>query len=238
MSKLHIITPVKDSLETTLRTIDGIMSPEIDANFNYTIYNDFSSDETTQQLTNESEKQGFSLVNLKDITSHPSPNYLLILQVAQKKAIAENAHLLIVESDVIVEKNTIQKMVDSVDSLQNPGMIAAVTTSEDGNINFPYLYAQKFSSGIIETKKRLSFCCTLLTNRYLSSFDFENLNPEKSWYDVFISHKSVELGYKNYLMTSLPVVHLPHSSRPWKNLKYTNPLKYYWKKLIDNRDKI
>ena len=238
MSKLHIITPVKDSLETTLRTIDGIMSSEIDANFSYTIYNDFSSDETTQQLTTESEKQGFSLVNLKNITSHPSPNYLLILQAAQKKAIAENAHLLIVESDVIVEKNTIQKMVDSVDSLQKPGMIAAVTTSEDGNINFPYLYAQKFNLGIIETKKRLSFCCTLLTNRYLSSFDFENLNPEKSWYDVFISHKSVELGYKNYLMTSLPVVHLPHSSRPWKHLKYTHPLKYYWKKLIDNRDKI
>ena len=238
MNKLHIITPVKDSLETTLRTIDGIMRSEIDANFSYTIYNDFSSDETTQQLTNESEKQGFSLVNLKDITSHASPNYLLILQAAQKKAIAENAHLLIVESDVIVEKNTIQKMVDSVDSLQNPGMIAAVTTSEDGNINFPYLYARKFSSGIIETKKRLSFCCTLLTNRYLSSFDFENLNPEKSWYDVFISHKSVELGYKNYLMTSLPVVHLPHSSRPWKQLKYTHPLKYYWKKLSEKRDKI
>ena len=238
MSKLHIITPVKDSLETTLRTIDGIMRSEIDANFSYTIYNDFSSDETTQKLTTESEKQGFSLVNLKNITSHPSPNYLLILQAAQKKAIAENAHLLIVESDVIVEKNTIQKLVDSVDSLQKPGMIAAVTTSEDGNINFPYLYAQKFNSEIIETKKRLSFCCTLLTNRYLSSFDFENLNPEKSWYDVFISHKSVELGYKNYLMTSLPVVHLPHSSRPWKHLKYTHPLKYYWKKLIDNRDKI
>jgi len=238
MSKLHIITPLKDSLETTLRTIDGVMSSEIDANFSYTIYNDFSSDETTQKLKTESEKQGFSLVNLKDITSHPSPNYLLILQVAQKKAIAENAHLLIVESDVIVEKNTIQKMVDSVDSLQKPGMIAAVTTSEDGNINFPYLYAQKFSSGINEIKKRLSFCCTLLTNRYLSSFDFENLNPEKSWYDVFISHKSVELGYKNYLMTSLPVVHLPHSSRPWKQLKYTHPLKYYWKKLSEKRDKI
>jgi hypothetical protein len=238
MSKLHIITPVKDSLETTLRTIDGIMSSEIDANFSYTIYNDFSSDETTQQLTTESEKQGFSLVNLEEITSHASPNYLLILQVAQKKAIAENAHLLIVESDVIVEKKTIQKMVDSVDSLQNPGMIAAVTTSEDGNINFPYLYAQKFNSGIIETKKRLSFCCTLLTNRYLSSFDFENLNPKKSWYDVFISHKSVELGYKNYLMTSLPVVHLPHSSRPWKQMKYTHPLKYYWKKLSEKRDKI
>jgi len=46
------------------------------------------------------------------------------------------------------------------------------------------------------------------------------------------------LGFKNYLMTSLPVLHIPHSSRPWKHLKYTNPLKYYWKKLTEKRDKI
>jgi len=238
MNKLHIITPVKDSLETTLRTIDSIMKSKINIDFSYTIYNDFSSIETTQRLTSESEKQGFSLVNLEKITSHPSPNYLLILQTAQKKAIVENAHLLIIESDVIVEKDTIQKMVDSVDTLTKTGMVAAVTTDLAGKINFPYLYAQKFSSGVIETKKRLSFCCTLLTNSYLSKFDFENLNPEKSWYDVFISHKSVELGFKNLLMTSLPVLHLPHSSRPCKQLKYTHPLKYYWKKLTEKRDKI
>ena len=57
-------------------------------------------------------------------------------------------------------------------------------------------------------------------------------------HDVFISHKSIELGFNNYLVTTLPVLHLPHSSRPWKQLKYTNPIKYYWRKLIDKRDKI
>jgi len=238
MSKLHIITPVKDSLETTLQTIEGIMKSEINTDYTYTIYNDFSSQETTERLQFEADKQGFSLVNLKDITSHPSPNYLLVLQIAQKKAIAENAHLLIVESDVIVESETIKEMLSLTDLLQSVGMIAAMTTDKYGNINFPYLYALKFKTGIIETKNRLSFCCTLVTNNYLNAYDFEQLNPDKSWYDIFISHKSVEIGFKNYLLTSLPVIHLPHSSRPWKLLKYTNPMKYYWRKILNNKDRI
>jgi hypothetical protein len=238
MSKLHIITPVKNSLETTLRTIDSIMKSDIKIDFTYTVYNDFSSDETTDKLKYEAEKQGFSLVNLKDITSHPSPNYLLVLQTAQKRAVAETAHLLIVESDVIVGKETIQEIVSLTDLLTSAGMIAAATTDKFGIINFPYLYAIEFKKGIIETKKRLSFCCTLLTNSFLSAFDFEELNPNKSWYDIFISHKSVDIGFKNYLITSLNVIHIPHSSRPWKQLKYSNPIKYYWIKVTKNPDRI
>jgi len=238
MNKLHVITPVKDSLETTLVTIDSIMSSVCSVDFSYTIYNDFSSDKTTETLQAESEKQGFTLVNLKDFTDQPSPNYLLVLQMAQQKAIAEDAHLLIIESDVILGINTLQKMAENVTIHDKVGMVAAVTTDINGKINFPYLYAKNFKSGIYETKKRLSFCCTILNINFLKSFDFNELNPEKNWYDVFISHKSVELGFSNYLLTSLPVLHLPHSSRPWKLLKYSNPLKYYWLKIIKKRDKI
>lgn len=238
MNKLHIITPVKDSVETTLQTINSVMNSDTNVNFSYTIYNDFSSDETTALLTESSEKNGFTLVNLADITTHPSPNYLLVLQTAQQKALAEGAHLLVVESDVIVGSDTIQKMTDYAALLEKTGMVAAVTTDTNGHINFPYLYARKLQQGVIDTRKRLSFCCTMITNSYLAAFDFNELNPEKNWYDVFISHKAVELGFKNYLITSLPVQHLPHSSRPWKKLKYTNPLKYYWKKVTEKRDKI
>ena len=117
-------------------------------------------------------------------------------------------------------------------------MIAAVTTDIHGKINFPYLYARRYNTGTINSRKRLSFCCTLMTQSFLNSFNFDALNPEKAWYDVFISHKSIELEYKNYLLTSLPVLHLPHSSRPWKQLKYTNPIRYYFNKLINKRDKI
>ena len=38
--------------------------------------------------------------------------------------------------------------------------------------------------------------------------------------------------------TSLPVLHRPHQSRPWKQLKYKNPLKYYWLKFTKGLDKI
>ena len=34
------------------------------------------------------------------------------------------------------------------------------------------------------------------------------------------------------------VLHLPHSSRPWKRLKYTNPLLYYWRKITQRKDRI
>ena len=238
MDKINIITPVKDSLDTTLQTIQNIMQSETTVGFEYTIYNDFSTEQTTEVLQFESDKQGFTLVDLQEITTHPSPNYLLVLQTAQKKAIADGNHLLIIESDVIVEKDTIEKMYNYSKRLNHVGMIAAVTTDIKKQINFPYLYAQKFETGVVNTRKRLSFCCTLLTNEFLKSFDFDELNPEKSWYDVFISHKSIELGFNNYLITSLPVLHLPHSSRPWKQLKYTNPIKYYWRKFINNKDKI
>jgi len=238
MTKLHILTPVKDSPETTLRTINSIMDSETDVKFSYTVYNDFSSDATTDILEETSEKLGFTLINLKNITLHPSPNYLLILQIAQQRANFENAHLLIIESDVIVEKDTIQQMYDSISSLEKPGMVAAVTKDNHGKINFPYFYAKNFTTGTVYTKKRLSFCCTLLTQSFLTSYNFDMLNPNKKWFDVFLSHKSIELDFKNYLLTSLPVLHLPHSSRPWKQLKYTNPVRYYFNKLINKRYKI
>lgn len=236
--KILIITPVKDSIHTTLETIGHIHSSVTNADWSYIVYDDFSLQENAKILDDEAKKYNFELIHLKNITTTPSPNYLFILQNAQQKAIERNADLLIVESDVLLRKNTIEKMHIFRADANNPGMIAAVTVDENEEVNFPYLYARKFKKETIITKKRLSFCCTLLTNEFLHSFDFKNLNTDKHWFDVFISHKSVELGFYNYLLMNVPVLHKPHSSRPWKRLKYTNPLKYYWKKFISGRDKI
>jgi len=233
MSKLHIITPVKDSVDTVTRTIESIMSSEISADFIYTVYNDFSSDESTVQLELLSKKFGFNLINLKDVTLHPSPNYLTILQMAQQRASFEGAHILIVESDIIVGKNTIQKMYDYASELENPGMIASITTDMNKKINYPYLYAKKIKSAVAHSKKQLSFCCSLLTQSFLTSYNFNLLNPERTWHDHFISHKANELGFKNYLITSDPVMHLQHSIYPWMHLKQSQPTKYYWTKIID-----
>ena len=211
MKQLHIITPVKDSIELTLQTIESILASDFTVPYHYYVYNDFSTEENTVRLREASEKMGFELINLSDLTDHPSPNYLLVLQTAQQKAIEAEAGLLIVESDVIVKKYTLQSLFDGAQGKENQ---------------------------VFPEKKHLSFCCSLLTLRFLKTFDFHQLDPEKNWHDVTISHRSLELGFVNYLFTSLTVWHRPHGSRPWKQLKYTNPLKYYWLKFTKGLDKI
>ena len=214
------------------------MSSEIDVKFSYTIYNDFSSEHSTQQLKKYSEEYGFELVNLSDITDHPSPNYLLVLQMAQQRAIAQSADLLIIESDVIVAPDTIQRLVSGAAEHKDCGIAASVTVDDNGDINYPYGYAKGHEGEVYAVDKHCSFCCSLLTNALLRSYDFNLLNPDKHWFDVHISHISLDMGQKNYLFCNLPVIHRPHSSRPWKQLKYTNPLKYYWHKFVKRFDKI
>ncbi len=238
MNSLHIITPVKDSIDSTLDTIKAIVGSEINVPFTFTIYNDFSTEENTRILAEASVQYGFELINLADLTSHSSPNYLLVLQDAQAKAIRANAGLLIVESDVTVRKDTIQQLFDGAKERTNCGIAAAVTVDQDGNINYPYLYAKGMENRIIENMKHCSFCCSLLTPAFLKAFDFHQLNPEKNWFDVTISHEALKKGFKNYLFTTLPVLHRPHASRPWKQLKYKNPIKYYWLKFTKGLDKI
>ena len=50
MKKLHIITPVKDSISTAQDTIHSIVSSDTTVPFIYTVYNDFSTDENTAKL--------------------------------------------------------------------------------------------------------------------------------------------------------------------------------------------
>jgi len=72
----------------------------------------------------------------------------------------------------------------------------------------------------------------------MTSFDFRNLDSGKNWYDVFISRKSIEVGFENYILLDSKVLHKPHSSRSWKHLKYKNPLQYYFLKYWKGLDKI
>jgi GT2 family glycosyltransferase len=181
---------------------------------------------------------GFRLVNLSDLTDHPSPNYLLVLQKTQEEAIAADAGLLIVESDVVVKKDTLQALYDGASSYEKCAIAAAVTTDEQGVINYPYLHALGKEGQVYAEKKHCSFCCSLLTPEFLRAFDFHNLDASKNWFDVTISHEALKLGFRNYLFTTLPVWHRPHGSRPWKQLKYKNPLKYYWLKFTKGLDKI
>ena len=231
-----VITPVKDSLKTTIETIQSIRNSK--GSFYYCIYNDFSSNETTDELKLQSKNRNFELINLAEITDTPSPNYRLVLQMAQKKALELGLPLIIVESDVEVQSNTFNELIRQSKDLPGCGMVAAITRDPEGRINFPYLNFKSTKKEIVNTRHSLSFCCTLLTGKLLDGYDFKTLSAEKHWYDVSISRKSIQLGLNNYLLISHSVLHKPHSSRPWKQLKYKNPLKYYYHKLIKRLDRI
>ena len=228
---IHIIMPVKDSIETAEQAIRSI----VNSGHTLTVYDDYSTNETAERLDTLQRELGIHVIHISEYIDNPSPNYRWVLINAQKECIEKGKHLIIIESDVIISEQTIDKLSNVVS--EQIGMVAAVTTDNKGNINFPYEYAKHIQTDCT-SNKRFSFCCTLLTNTLLRAYNFEQLNPNKNWYDVYISHMSQKLGFNNILQISNPVLHIPHSSRPWKQLKYTNPLLYYWRKITQRRDKI
>ena len=226
-----IIMPVKDSLETAEQAIRAIAA----SGHSVCVYDDYSTDENAARLDALRDELGIRVVHIREVLDHPSPNYRWVLNTAQREAIEKNQDLVIVESDVIVKEGTISRLQQAIS--KGVGMVAAVTVNEEGEVNFPYEYARKIQQDG-SCSKRFSFCCTLLTNAFLKAYSFKQLDPTKNWYDVHISHMSRQLGFENILQLSNPVLHKPHSSRPWKQLKYKNPLLYYWRKLTQRRDKI
>ncbi|MGC9354756.1 MAG: glycosyltransferase [Mariniphaga sp.] len=236
MSEAIVITPVKDSPGTTIKTIETVCKSDCD--IEYFVYNDFSQPETKQLLTEAQQKWDFHLIHLEDITNTPSPNYKLVLEMAQKNAIKKQKPLIIVESDVVVKPDTLSRLIHLVKTKNKPGLVGAITTDKQGNYNFPYTFEKTKSNQTIETSHSLSFCCTCLSLPFMESFNFSDLSANKDWFDVTISRQAKKTGFKNYLAKGIEVLHLPHSSRPWKNLKYSNPLLYYFKKLIHKRDRI
>ncbi len=231
-----VITPVKDSIDTTLDTAKAIAESSV--NHHHIIFNDFSSEESTLQLKLNKDKIGYELINLADITDTPSPNYKLVLQMAQKRAVEMDLPLLVIESDVVVKPETLSDLLAFTAQDEKPGLIGSVTVDETGEVNFPYLKFKGRKEEVIKTDRSLSFCCTLFSSEFLNSFDFQELDDAKDWYDTFISKKSLELGYENSVLMNSPVWHRPHGSRPWKQLKYKNPLKYYFLKYWRGLDKI
>ncbi len=236
MPKAIIITPVKDSLHTTSRTLKAISKAK--GEFKFYVFNDFSQPETKIFLEKAKEELNFQLINLEDITNNPSPNYKLVLETAQKLALENNCPLIIIESDVVIKSDTLNGLLEILHTKPNPGLIGAITIDESGSYNFPYTFEKNKSDDILNTSHSLSFCCTLISVEFLQKFDFKILSQNKDWFDVYISRQSKKLGFNNYLAKGLEVVHLPHSSRPWKQLKYSNPILYYFNKIFYKRDRI
>jgi glycosyltransferase involved in cell wall biosynthesis len=237
LKDLVLITPVKDSINTLRETVSSLKPVTND--YSYFIFDDFSTHETRKWIDENSNKFGYQVVGLEKHTSKKSPNYRTILLMAREMALKNNAHLVIVESDVIVGSETINGLNRLADDMPDAGLIGSVTVDIEGKVNFPYLYAAADGkTGTYISEHSISFCCTLLTNRLLTKFDFNELSETLDWFDVPITRKSRALGFKNYISKDLTVFHQPHGSRPWKMLKYKNPLLYYIKKFIFRRDRI
>ncbi|MFO7923694.1 MAG: glycosyltransferase [Bacteroidales bacterium] len=236
MIKALVVTPVKDSIETTLSSARAVANSSVKVK--HIIFNDFSTPETQSVLESYQLEIGYELVNLKELTDHPSPNYKLVLQIAQQKALEENIPLIVVESDVVIGKDTIERLLNHLLSDEKAGLIGAITVDEKGKINFPYQKFKGVKESVILTGRSLSFCCTLFSLELLRNYNFSGLNEAKDWYDTFISKKSLQLGFHNILLMDTLVLHKPHASRPWKQLKYTHPLKYYFLKFWKGLDKI
>lgn len=236
MKKALVVTPVKNSPESTKQTIIAISQSSVPVEHH--VYNDFSEAPTKEMLNQCQQTNQCQVIHLEDITDTPSPNYKLVLQLSQKNALDKNLPLIIVESDVTVANDTIEKLLNFSKVHPEAGMIGAITVGASGKVNFPYLKFKNTKKEIIETKRSLSFCCTLLSVAFLKKYDFSGLNNSKDWYDTHISQQSIACGFKNYVLMNTPVHHAPHSSRPWKQLKYENPLKYYFLKYWKGLDKI
>jgi GT2 family glycosyltransferase len=236
MPEAIIITPVKDSLETTKLTLEAVSKTEGD--FDYFVFNDFSQPKTKQFLEASKIRLGFNLIHLEDLTDTPSPNYKLVLEMAQQMALEKRCPLIIIESDVVIQPNTLPELLEILHSHNKPGLVGAITVDKNGKYNFPYTFESIKNNAVVDTSHSLSFCCTMLSYEFLNEFDFRDLSHKKDWFDVYISRQAKKLGFQNYLAKGIEVLHLPHSSRPWKNLKYSNPILYYIKKHLKKRDRI
>ena len=232
-----VVTPVKDALEATLETVQAISDAK--GVYDYWVFNDYSTDQTKAALETASKAKGFKLVHLEDVTSNPSPNYKTVLQLSQKSALEAGLPLIIVESDVKINPDTLESLVNFSNENPTVGLVGAITQDAEGKVNFPYLkFKQLKSKDPAKTTRSLSFCCTLISKNFLEKYDFTDLDNSKDWYDTHISQKSISLGFDNYILPDLPVWHRPHGSRPWKQLKYKNPILYYFRKWFLGKDKI
>ncbi len=165
MPEAIIITPVKDSLETTKLTIEAISKTEGD--FEYFVFNDFSQPPTKKFLNKAKNKFDFQLIHLEHITSTPSPNYKLVLEIAQKIALDKKCPLIIIESDVVIKPNTIAGLLKILNQKTKVGVVGAITVDKSGDYNFPYTFEKDKSDKILNTSHSLSFCCTLLSHELL-----------------------------------------------------------------------
>lgn len=221
MKCLHIITPVKDSIDSTLETVKAIMESDIW----------FLS--LTLSITISARKKipiGWKRPPVNGIfvwstyQTWPTTPLPTIYWCYKQHKRSHRSRCRIADCGIgcYCQKNTLQSLYNGA-LQQNNAELQQLWQPMKRHNQLPLPTRQGTRESSIPGKKHCSFCCSLLTPGLLKAFDFQTLDPSKNWYDVTISHESLKRGFQNYLFTTLPVWHRPHSSRPWKQLKYKNP---------------
>ena len=121
MAHVLVITPVKNAIETTLDTARAIAASSVQVQ--HVIFNDFSTEESKASLEKHRVELGYDLIHIEDLTDHPSPNYKLVLQLAQQQALEAGIPLLVVESDVVVTPTTIETLLKQLQADPTAGLI-------------------------------------------------------------------------------------------------------------------
>lgn len=236
-NQIIVMTPVKNAIDHAKNCILSVL--EFLPNSTYFVIDDFSNDAEVKKLGEFVLNKPIQFIDLKKITQNPSPNYDLALGIVLKNAYENKKSVLVVESDVVLNGKAINSILQNGMLPKRPGLVGAITQNEKGEINYPYQFLnrwrwkKKIKNEMIKVKA-VSFCCTLIGCEFISDIMFENWADKKGWYDLKLSRWARKLGYENFLCTT-PVLHYPHSSRPWKNEKYENFIKYYFKKWIINK---
>ena len=78
-NRLHIIMPVKDSIEMTERAIRTI----VQSGHTLCIYDDNSQAANAKHLGAIAKELNCQIIHIADLTNHPSPNYRFVLQIGR-----------------------------------------------------------------------------------------------------------------------------------------------------------
>jgi len=226
-----VLIPFRDSLTTLQRTILALKKPAPEIPL--LLCDDASSAQCLKELNTWLETQNWSKVDVLSLpVGEDAPQYGLALRAGLQRAHNEMRQLLVVESDVEVLPGVVLGLQRVLQRKPDAVMAGAVTIDPEGVWNFPYagtFRAAKLRSSPLIRRRSLSFCCTLLDHGFVDHL-LHTPFPDTGWMDLKISAMARKLGTL-WLALDLQVVHHPHSSRPWKLLKYKNPLLYYFYKI-------
>ena len=225
---MQIITLITQWKDTIQQSIAAIVSSRVTVPFDYTVYCGSLEDANKKKLENLSVKYHFNLININDLETNANLPEKNVLHHARLSIMSENIPLIVVSPDVIVEKDTIQQLYEYQKLLTQSGLISAVLTNNNGNIDLPHLFARKYKRGINPVRKGVGFYCVLFSSDLLKKMDFLDMPAIKDRYDVWINRRARQMGFKNYLLTLCPVVNINASSLlSW----FSRPLSYFWMRL-------